>query len=205
MKLLVTAFGPFDGRARNASALALQGLKGRFGWINTRVLPVDGRRAPQRMTAALRELQPDAVLMLGEAAGSTTLRLETSAWNELDFPIPDISGWQPRGSNILPGGPESLPATLPWEALQADLSAAGFPASSSMDAGRYLCNQLMFHTLHHLAKHSPGTVAGFIHLPLSAQLPTARAVEALGRVIEMMRRRPMEYSRRQSAAAKLVG
>jgi len=183
MKLLITAFGPFDGRAQNASSLALAGLKARFGWLNTRVLPVDAQRAPQRMTAALRQLHPDAVIMLGEACGSTTLRLETTAWNELDFNIPDNAGRQPRGREVVPGAPISLPATLPWETFHADLSAAGCPVSCSNDPGRYLCNQLMFHTLHHLAKHSLRTPAGFIHLPLASRLTTAQAVDALALVL----------------------
>jgi pyroglutamyl-peptidase len=184
MKVLVTAFGPFAGRAQNASSLALGGLKARFEWLNTRVLPVDGQRAPQRMSAALRQLQPDVVIMLGEACGATTLRLETTAWNELDFTLPDRAGRQPRGQRIVAAAPASLPATMPWELLHAELCAAGFPASCSTDAGRYLCNQLMFHTLHHLSKHSPNTAAGFIHLPLAAELPTIHAVNALALVIQ---------------------
>lgn len=184
MKVLVTAFGPFDGRAQNASSLALRDLKQRFGWISTRVFPVDGQRAPQRMTEALRQLRPEVVIMLGEACGATTLRLETTAWNKLDFSIPDVAGWQPRGREVTPGAAVSLSATLPWEDLHAGLSAAGFPVACSTDAGRYLCNQLMFHTLNHLGKHSPATAAGFIHLPLAADLATAHAVDALAWVIE---------------------
>ncbi len=189
MKLLVTGFGPFDGRAQNASALALCGLKRKFGSLNTRVLPVDGVRAPRRMSQALRELRPDAVIMLGEARGATSLRFEQTAHNELDFPIPDNGGWQPRGVEIVRGAPAALPATLPREALEAALGAAGHPLVISSDAGRYLCNHLLFHTLHFLAKHSPGTAAGFIHLPLAADLATARVVDALALVIAALRRR----------------
>jgi pyroglutamyl-peptidase len=122
--------------------------------------------------------------MLGEARGATTVRLETTAWNELNFTLPDVAGWQPRGGAIVAGAPRSLAATLPMEIFQADLSAAGFPVACSTEPGRYLCNQLMFCTLSHLAKHSPSTAAGFIHLPLSSELETSRAIDAIGLVIQ---------------------
>lgn len=38
--------------------------------------------------------------MLGEAAGSVELRLETTVWNLLDFRIPDIAGRHPAGCLI---------------------------------------------------------------------------------------------------------
>ncbi len=85
MKILVTAFDPFDGRSDNASSLALRELKKQFPEIRTRTLPVDAVIAPARLRAALRSIQPDVLIMLGEAAGSTHIRLETTAWNELDF------------------------------------------------------------------------------------------------------------------------
>lgn len=85
MKILVTAFGPSDGRSDNASSLALRELKKQFPKIRTRTLPVDAVIAPARLRAALRSIQPDVLIMLGETAGSTHIRLETTAWNELDF------------------------------------------------------------------------------------------------------------------------
>ncbi len=129
MRILVTAFSPFDGRPDNASSLALRGLKREFPWINTRVLPVDSLLGPARMVRALRQLRPDAVVMLGEAAGSKTLRLERIARNELDFSIPDAAGRQPRATAIHPDGPSFLRSTLPCESIRAALEAAGPPGS----------------------------------------------------------------------------
>jgi hypothetical protein len=48
------------------------------------------------MHRALHELKPRAVILLGEAAGTCDIRLETTAWNELDFRIPDIAVHQYR-------------------------------------------------------------------------------------------------------------
>jgi pyroglutamyl-peptidase len=183
MRILVTAFGPFDGRPQNASSLALGGLKDRFPWIRSRLLPVDSVIAPLRMSQALRQVRPDAVIMLGEAAGSTAIRLETQAWNELDFSIPDTAGRQPRVLPIHAGGPDFLPSTLPWQAIHGKLAEAGHEVAFSDSAGRYLCNQVMFHTLHWIGKRQLAVNAGFIHVPLAQDYPTVRVVDALGQAL----------------------
>lgn len=178
-RLLVTAFGPFDGRLENASSLALRALKRRRPGIRTRIFPVDAVAAPARLRRALHELQPDAVILLGEAAGSTTLRLETTAWNRLDFTIPDIRGRQPTPREIIPGAPEKLASTLPLERFHTRLSDAGHPVAFSDDPGRYLCNQLFFTARWFFESRGRSCPAGFIHLPLADTLPTHRAVEML--------------------------
>lgn len=183
MRILVTAFGPFDGRPENASSLALRGLKREFPWINTRVLPVDSVLGPARMVRALRQLRPDAVVMLGEAAGSKTLRLERIAGNELDFSIPDAGGRQPRALPIHPDAPPFLFSTLPCESIHTTLKGAGHAVALSDDAGRYLCNQVMFCALRHIGNPANPCVAGFIHVPLAGEYPTSRVVEALTLVI----------------------
>lgn len=192
MKLLVTAFGPFGGRSRNASSLALLELKQRLPWINTRILPVDCVVAPQRMSRALREVGPDAVLMLGEAGNSQSIRLETMAWNELDFRIPDIAGRQPQGKCIDPSAAHHMPSTMPFGEIHACLLEHNHACDISMDPGRYLCNQILFHTLKVVQKrHSPAK-AGFIHLPLEKDYPTPRVVDALVRAVAVIvrHRRP---------------
>lgn len=186
MALLVTAFGPFDGRPVNASSQALAGLKRARPALHTRVLAVDAVTGPSRLRRALRDLQPDAVLLLGEAAGSTAIRLETTAWNELDFRIPDAAGRQPRAQAIDPASPASLASTLPIATLHTHLTAAGHPVELSNDPGRYLCNQVMFVALRHLAATRPGTPAGFVHLPLATTYPTDRVVDALVRITDLL-------------------
>jgi pyroglutamyl-peptidase len=184
MKLLVTAFGPFGGRTQNASSLALAELKRRLPRLNTRVFPVDSVVAPLRLDQALRQVKPDAVILLGEAGGSKTIRLETTAWNELDFRIPDIAGRQPQGLPITPEAPDFLRSTLPFDRIHERLLQAGHAVSLSDDPGRYLCNQLLYHTLRRTGGSLTPVPAGFIHLPYEADYPTSRAADALERVIE---------------------
>jgi pyrrolidone-carboxylate peptidase len=70
MKILVTAFGLFDGRAENASSLALHEIRKALSNIHTRILPVDSVIAPARLKQALRVIRPDILILLGESAGS---------------------------------------------------------------------------------------------------------------------------------------
>ena len=186
MKILVTAFGPFDGRSENASSLALRELKKQFPEIRTRILPVDAVIAPARLRAALRSIQPDVLIMLGEAAGSTHIRLETTAWNELDFGIPDAAGRQPRKRVIKKGGQASLSGTLSWETFLDALLTENHQVGLSEDPGRYLCNQVFHEALFHSTQHQPALKAGFIHLPLAKDYPTTRAVEALAAVLRAL-------------------
>lgn len=185
--VLVTAFTPFGGRRTNASLLALRCLRRDLPWLRTRVLPVDSALAPLRLRRALREVSPAALVMLGEAGGSAALRLETTAWNLLDFRIPDAAGRQPIGVPIRPGGPEFHRATLPLDRLHDALLALGHSVSRSDDPGRYLCNQLMFEALDHIARRDAPCQAGFVHLPLETELPTPRAVAALARLVSLLR------------------
>lgn len=179
MKLLVTAFGPFGGRELNASSLALAGLRKSFPGIRTRILRVDAVIAPSRLKQAIRQIRPDALLMLGEAGGSREIRLETTAWNELDFRIPDIAGRQYTPRPIRRDAPPSLPSTLPLAEIHDRLVALGHPVTFSQDPGRYLCNLLFFRAMDHLSQNGINIPAGFIHLPLECDYPTDRAVDAL--------------------------
>ncbi|WP_193212975.1 pyroglutamyl-peptidase I [Luteolibacter marinus] len=172
--LLVTAFGPFGGREVNASSLALAALRRADTTLRTRTLPVDLVAAPRILHRAIRELSPRAILLLGEAGNAGRIRLESRAWNELDFTIPDIAGRQPRNTPITPAGPAYLETPVDLAALMDGLRRAGHDAEQSTDPGRYLCNRIF-----HAALSRARVPALFVHLPLESRLETYRAVAAL--------------------------
>lgn len=187
MIVLVTAFGPFNGRKENASSLALHELKKAFPSIRTRILPVDAVIAPARLKQAIRLIRPDSLIMLGEAGGSKKIRLETTAWNELDFRIPDIAGRQIRSRPIRSGSAASRKSTLPLQEIHALLDEAGHVVSYSDDPGRYLCNQIFYVALDYLELESIAIPAGFIHLPLEQEYPTSRVVDGLSNIIRLLK------------------
>jgi pyroglutamyl-peptidase len=117
--------------------------------------------------------------MLGEAAPARCLRLETHAWNELDFAIPDVRGRQPRGRPIDPHGEEFLQTRVDVPALHLELTLAGMQVEVSSDPGRYLCNRL-----YHAALARLDVEALFVHLPLEHRLAPAAAARALDQLLD---------------------
>lgn len=186
MSILVTAFGPFDGRTENASSLVLSELKAKIPEIRSRILPVDSVIAPARLRQALRLVRPEILILLGEAAGSKTIRLETTAFNELDFRIPDISGRQPTTRPIRRDAPPIRRSTLPLKQINHLLGATGHKVVLSNNPGRYLCNQVLYVALESLESLELPCRAGFIHLPLATDYPTGRAADAVRHIIRLL-------------------
>lgn len=172
VRILISAFEPFDGRAVNASAAALECLVAEPPSgieITPVLLPVVGVVAPRRLVAAIRRHRPDAVVALGEAGGNAAIAIERIAVNLRDYPIADNAGKQVRDRPVVKDGPLALLATLPVKRMVDAIRAVGVPAQVSLSAGAYLCNEVMYAMLHGLAHGGTGDPpipAGFVHVPL---------------------------------------
>jgi pyroglutamyl-peptidase len=68
---------------------------------------------------------------------------------------------------VFADGPAGYFATLPVKAMVAAIRAIGIPAKLSNSPSTYLCNQMMYTTLHLLQRKGLATRAGFIHVPAS--------------------------------------
>ena len=190
---LLTAFEPFGGRDRNASAEALVQLvelpAGTFYplLLVAQHLPVETGRAAQLICRAIDQIYPDYVICLGEAKRDA-ICLERVGYNELCFTIPDNVGKMVQEQPVVPDAPLTYPATLPLEIMLPAMQKTGAPVRISDDPGRYLCNEVLFSTLHHIIQHNLSIQAGFIHVPRLPEaatepdhpcLPTAETVRAL--------------------------
>ena len=179
MQLLVTYFEPFGGEAKNASAQAAALLPEMIG--NRRItkccLPVVFGLAGERCCALIDALRPDAVLMLGQAAGREAVTPELIARNLRWARIPDNRGRSPKGEPVVPGGEDALFATLPVEAMTETIRSAGLPAALSAGAGLYVCNDLFYTVLHHLRGRD--IPAAFVHVPDGKTLSPEDSARAL--------------------------
>lgn len=167
MKLLMTGFEPFGGSAVNPSELIVRRLRDTaIDGVDLRavVLPVRRDLGPARLLAALDACDPDAVLCLGESR-RPVLSVERVAVNLLDYRIPDNAGERVVDEPVVAGGPAAYFATLPVRRVRDAIQSAGIPCELSLSAGTFLCNQVMYALLHHLAASSRAIPAGFIHLP----------------------------------------
>jgi pyroglutamyl-peptidase len=178
--LLLTGFEPFSGDTENPSrdiAKALDGRRAGTALVRGVVLPVQHEAAAALMTDALARVEPFAVLHLGLASGRARISLEQVAVNVMDYRVPDAHGDVLCGEPCLAGGPPAYFATLPTRAILAELTAEGIPAHLSYTAGTYLCNYVLYATLHAIAERAADTRAGFIHVPFLPSMVAAHGLE----------------------------
>ncbi|GEK20971.1 pyroglutamyl-peptidase I [Cellulomonas xylanilytica] len=166
-RVLLTAFGPFDGQAVNASSLAVQQLVSRWtgpAELVVRELPVSFRGARQQLRVAVAEVEPDLVVGVGEAGGRAAVGVERVAVNVIDARIPDADGSAPVDVPVIAGAPAAFFSTLPVKACAAAVRGAGVPVEVSNTAGLYVCNAT-FYALQHLLAARPEVRSGFVHVP----------------------------------------
>ena len=169
-KILLSGFDAFGGEAQNPSWQVAQALDGaRIGdhRVIAHCLPTSFRKAPHALLKALQAHRPALVLCLGQASGRAQLSLECVAINLIEARIADNDGWQPIDMPVLDGGPAAYFCTLPLKSMLSALDHAQLPAHISYSAGTFVCNQVFYRLLHHLAARR--TAAGFMHLPYSTQ------------------------------------
>lgn len=179
MRLLLSGFEPFDGRDINTSQSAVAALREQHLQgveLHTVLLPVEREHGPARLLQAVRQIQPDTVICLGEAKGRMRISIERVAINLLDYTIPDNAGDRVVDQLIAPAGPAAYFATVPVRAMLQTLIARDIPGELSLSAGAFLCNQVAYALLHDLSLGQSACRAGFIHLPL---LPEQAARETL--------------------------
>lgn len=178
-KLLITGFQPFDGESVNPALEVAKGLQGKTinGYeVIAREIPVVRFEALKAVQAAIEELQPNAVITIGQAGGRPDITVERVGINIDDFRIPDNKGNQPIDEPVVTGGPVAYWATLPIKKMVANVKAQGIPASVSNSAGTYVCNHLFYGLLHYLTTQGKTAIpAGFIHIPY---LPEQMAVRS---------------------------
>jgi Pyrrolidone-carboxylate peptidase (N-terminal pyroglutamyl peptidase) len=183
MKVLVSAFDPFNQEVTNASQLVLTELA-KHDHVIPVVLPTSFHRSFPLLRQAIASYQPDIVLMLGEAGGRTHIQIERVAINLDDARIADNDGVQLIQQPIEPNGPVGIFTRLPYTKVLPELIAAGHAISLSNSAGNFVCNHLFYEAVYRLPKTLP---VGFIHLPLlSEQARTETPAFAREQIVQSM-------------------
>ncbi len=170
IRILVTGFGPFPGVPFNASSslvdhLAETGTRSvPRATLFSATLPTDWRNAALQSRSLVERFDPHVVLHFGVSRRCTGFEVETQARN-LASPFLDHAGRAPLGRTIRRSAPPLLKTTLPAPLIVQRLRLAGLPAVLSADAGRYLCNAVLYETLLHTKDRKPAPLVGFIHMP----------------------------------------
>lgn len=193
MKILVTAFEPFNGRDINPSQLILEQLEEPEGvMLIKELLPVEFKSTTKILSNLLKEHQPDIVISLGQAGNRPEISIERVAINLNNCRssngqkiIADNAGDTPVDEPIVVGGPSAYFSNLPvWEMVEK-MQNAGIPATVSYTAGTFVCNHVMYTVLHEAANNYPEMKAGFIHVPfLPEQNPQTGYVMELTEMVK---------------------
>lgn len=157
--VLVTGFGPFPGVADNPSGRFAREIDGAVidgVPIVGRVVPVEWRRAWPTIREAVEQVKPMALLMYGVATQRARVEIERVARN-VSGPRLDAIGELPADPWVIADAPSTLATRLPWSAL------TGPRVGLSDDAGDYLCNAVMYASVHRLGDRV--RCCGFVHLP----------------------------------------
>lgn len=176
-RLLLTGYEPFGGDPVNPSAQLVESIAALppdpdSFTIRAVILPVARDAVRGALQDALYAWRPDAVIAVGQATGRDRVELELVARNRLDYKgEADNSGCVAAGEPLVPDGPEELAVSLDLESLCAEMVAQELPVRVSRDAGRHLCNALLYELLHRHAS----VPAFFVHVPLLPEQAEHRA------------------------------
>jgi pyroglutamyl-peptidase len=172
MRLLLTAFEPFDGTGLNSSLAGCEQFVQRWESefeLEFAILPVAYGPDIEAVNAALARRPVDAVLHVGQAAGAAEVRVERIAVNvryTRDEFVPNLTPWQREQVLIEPEGPPALFSTLPVDSIARAIRADGVPACVSNHAGIYLCNHVLYHSLRRSQLTGASLASGFLHVPM---------------------------------------
>lgn len=168
--ILLTGFGAFPGVPTNASAelvsrLAATATRRLAGYtVIGSILPTQWRDAPYYLMDLLESLDPTLVLHFGVSSRTAGFAVEVRGRNTCSQTV-DALGEGPASSCVAAGGPEFLAATLPVQHIVTRLRRRGLPAQVSRDAGGYVCNALLYHSLQDARWRRGSRRTGFVHIP----------------------------------------
>jgi pyroglutamyl-peptidase len=183
-KILLTGFEAYGHTPHNpaeAVARTLGDKLVRQTEIVARIVPNNFFECIDFVWAAITEIEPDVVVMMGEYGGRATITVERIAQNLNDstrYGLADNTGRSLQGQLTAPDGPAAYYATLPIRAMVKAMREAGIPSDISDTPGTFCCNHLMYGVLHRIFRNDLAMRAGWIHLP---HLPRVAALpENLG-------------------------
>ncbi len=170
-KLLITGFEPFGGYQKNPSQIIAQELDEKtISKINItgRVIPLRYTEIAEVITTFIDEIKPHYIINLGQAP-RPSISFEKVAINLANASkVAYNCGSTPNDEVLIREGPVAYFSTLPIKELVLHLEKHQIPSYTSYSAGTFGCNQIFYHTMHHVNNQNLTMItnAGFIHLPL---------------------------------------
>ncbi|KAB2090850.1 hypothetical protein ERO13_A03G138100v2 [Gossypium hirsutum] len=124
-------------------------------------------------------------LHLGVDGGAQKFTLEQQAVNEASFFCPDELGWQPMRQPIVTddgGISRKRQTTCSIEAILRFLKNKGYAATTSNDAGLFICNYVYYHSLRFAEQK--GHKSLFVHVPLFSTINEETQMQFVASLLE---------------------
>lgn len=147
MKVLISAFKPFNNMPNNYSSEVLNYISG----VDKVILDVVYDKCFIDLKNQFDLDSYDLIIALGEARMRKVLTVEQRAINLANCSLADNDGVLKKEEVIVPNREEYLYTLLPIEDMDIEVS---------LDAGRFVCNNIYYHLLNNYPKKSL-----FIHIP----------------------------------------
>ena len=190
--VLLTGFGPFPGMPENVSAALVRAVSRQARHVfqphrfHASILPTEWSAAPERVAALMKRLRPSVALHFGVAKDTQGFRIETRGQNTCRMTI-DAAGKMPVAAHLIVDAPPAYETALPLGKIVNRLTELRLPVATSDDAGGYLCNSVLYHTLHAQPQPHAPMRAGFIHVPSAFEAPGLSFDDAVLGSLEIIR------------------
>ena len=145
MKIILTAFEPFNGRSINNSSLVLDEISLKNNDILKIKLPVEFIHSFDKLKENIDSFNPDTIILFGEAPYETNFTLEKEAHNIMNSKTKDNKGITKDNEIIIENEENTLYSTFSLSKIEE--TAKKFNANLSVSAGTYICNSTYFQTL----------------------------------------------------------
>ena len=167
MKILVTAFEPFNNENINSSLEVLNILPNKI--LNTEILkltlPTVRYKSLEIINKYIDSTNAEVILMLGEAGGRANISIERVAINIDDFKIKDNEGNHPTDEIIIKDGKNAYFSNLPIKKINDAINNIDIPSNISNTAGTFVCNHIFYGVAHKI--QNTDKQCGFIHIPFT--------------------------------------
>lgn len=167
MNIVVTGFEAFHTNGENPTEevvkLLPRSIRGHK--LYPLLLPVLYKESFDKFIELIKDIDVDVIIHLGLAGGREGITPERIAVNLNDASIKDNNGVILRDKKIIEDGENAYFSTLPIKQIVSKLKEKHIDAYISNSAGLYVCNDLMYRTLHYINKNNLNIKAGFIHVP----------------------------------------
>ena len=201
-KILLTGFEPFAGMETNISEIIAKSLNLKSFIVELGESEIGARRVKKRspkiewrsmilsvdktgsthiskaiLSDAIEDI--DAIIHLGLARNTSLPRIESRALNMNYFSSPDNSGRKVTGE-IIQGAPSEIPVSASVELIQNENLKYSYEISD--DAGGFVCNETLYHSLYALTAKNRDLPCIFVHLPSEEFMHINEQVEFVTRI-----------------------